>query len=310
MPVSAEQSQKTYSSTSGQALLLVLLAMAVVLTLVLSGLSRSVTDVQVTATREDSQRAYTAAESGVEQALLAAGNISLNLGNGSSFDAQISGVGEGKQQYVYPSKLSSGESGTFWFVSHKPDNTLACTGNTYPCFTGSSLSNICWGDDPTIDSETPALELTVYYDPAPGQPGIAAQDFSTVKVVQGVYDANLTRVASNKFAQATTDCTVDGQHFAFKTGTVNLNTLGVPPACNGIPGCLIMARARLIYNDDKHSIGIKTPLSQVLPSQGRQIVSTGNSGVSTRKIEVFETFPELPLAFDTAVFSPFGLAHQ
>ena len=49
---------------SGQALLLVLLGMAVVLTIVLSILSRSVTDIAVTSREEEALRAFSAAEAG------------------------------------------------------------------------------------------------------------------------------------------------------------------------------------------------------------------------------------------------------
>jgi Tfp pilus assembly protein PilX len=58
------------NNQNGQALLIVLLGMAVVLTLVLSIVSRSVTDVSITKRDEESLRAFSAAEAGVEQALL------------------------------------------------------------------------------------------------------------------------------------------------------------------------------------------------------------------------------------------------
>jgi Tfp pilus assembly protein PilX len=51
-------------------LLIVLLAITVILTVVLSVTSRSVTDVTVTTYEEDALRAFSAAEAGVETALL------------------------------------------------------------------------------------------------------------------------------------------------------------------------------------------------------------------------------------------------
>ena len=59
----------------GQALLIVLLTLSVVLTIVLSIVSRSITDISITSLEEDSQRAFNAAEAGVEQALLKGGAI-------------------------------------------------------------------------------------------------------------------------------------------------------------------------------------------------------------------------------------------
>ena len=49
---------------SGQALLVILLSMAVILTLVLSVASSSITDVTVTTFEEDALRAFSAAEAG------------------------------------------------------------------------------------------------------------------------------------------------------------------------------------------------------------------------------------------------------
>lgn len=81
------------SGQSGQALLLVLLSMAVVLTIVLSILSRSVTDIAVTSRDEEALRAFSAAEAGVEQALVAGGGTGT-VGN-ATFNANVSGFASG-----------------------------------------------------------------------------------------------------------------------------------------------------------------------------------------------------------------------
>jgi len=54
---------------SGQAVLLVVLTLAVVLTLVLSVISRTITDVKITTVEGDSLRAFSAAEAGIERHL-------------------------------------------------------------------------------------------------------------------------------------------------------------------------------------------------------------------------------------------------
>ena len=56
---------------SGQALLIVVLSLAVVLTVVLSILARSVTDIKLSTGSEESLRAFSAAEAGIERALIA-----------------------------------------------------------------------------------------------------------------------------------------------------------------------------------------------------------------------------------------------
>ena len=54
----------------GQALVIILLVLAVASTVVLSLVSRTVTDVAITTKEKDSSRAFSAAEAGVEEALV------------------------------------------------------------------------------------------------------------------------------------------------------------------------------------------------------------------------------------------------
>jgi len=81
---------------SGQALLIVLLGMAVILTLVLSIVSRSVTDISLTKKDEESLRAFSAAEAGVEQ-LLVGGPSATSFPN-SSYSGNITYI-EGERYY-------------------------------------------------------------------------------------------------------------------------------------------------------------------------------------------------------------------
>src|SRR3989338_3351838 len=78
----------------GQAFLIVVLVMVVALTVGLSVASRTVTNLRTTAEEENSQRAFSAAEAGIEKALKT-GPISspLDLGNNASIESvQIVGV--------------------------------------------------------------------------------------------------------------------------------------------------------------------------------------------------------------------------
>ena len=84
--------------SSGQAVLLVILGMAVVLTIVLSVVSRSVTDVSVTKVEEDSSKAFSAAEAGIEKLLIGGSSFTEgNLGGiGASVSAQALDLGSGQ----------------------------------------------------------------------------------------------------------------------------------------------------------------------------------------------------------------------
>ena len=283
----------------GQALLLVLLSMAVVLTIVLSILSRSVTDIAVTSRDEEALRAFSAAEAGVEQALVAGGG-SGTVGN-ASFNANVSGFASGSQAFVNPEGLYSGESMIAWFAAHDANGNLVCSAQ-FPCFTGRNIK-VCWGKAGTgaTTATTPALEVSVFYLTTPG-------DYSTVRIVRVAVDPNSNRTATNKFsAPDGGTCTISGTNFQFqKTIDLGPSGLGIPPSTYNSQNGLQFARFRFLYNTDTtHQAGIDVnlPGNSLLPSQGLKIDSAGTSGESNRKIEVFQSYGEVPLSFSGSVFS-------
>ncbi|OGM17626.1 hypothetical protein A2V61_01685 [Candidatus Woesebacteria bacterium RBG_19FT_COMBO_47_8] len=293
-----------WENSSGQALLLVLLSMAVVLTIVLSILSRSVTDVAVTTREEEALRAFSAAEAGVERALIVGSSIGSTEIGDASFTADVSGTAQAGIEFANPVGILSGESLIFWFVAHDDTGNLICNAGN-PCFTGSKFK-ICWGKEGTAsgDVTTPAIEVSTYYATTPG-------DYATVQIVRDTADPNSSRRGTNNFsANDAGTCTAGGENFQFQK-TVDLALLGVPVGAYGVQNGLQFAKVRMFYNTGVgHQIGITTsfPGNTLLPSQGLRIVSTGVSGDSNRKIEVFQGFGELPPIFDSAVFSSGGIS--
>lgn len=287
------------SSNSGQALLIVLLTMAVVLTIILSVLSRSVTDVAVTSREEEALRAFSAAEAGVERALL----IGSNTGSfdDATFVATSINFGVSAEEYVYPDKLLSGETVTIWFVDHD-ETTGELTCDTNECFTGSQMS-VCWAElgAPSDQATTPALEISIFYADVPW-------DYSTVKIARVTTDPNIARRVTNSFGDTDgANCTLEDQDFEFKKTTdFSASGLNIPYAT---PGNLLFGKVRFFYNtDEAQSLGFDVRgVGSDLPSQGRRITSTGTAGEANRKIEVLRTFGELPPIFDAAIFSPGGL---
>jgi len=287
------------SSNSGQALLIVLLSMAVILTIVLSILSRSVTDVAVTSREEEALRAFSAAEAGVERALL----IGSNTGSfdDATFVATSINFGVSAEEYIYSNKLLSGESATIWFVDHD-EETGELTCDTNECFTGSQVF-VCWAGSgtPSDQAGTPALEISIFYvNPA--------WDYSTTEIARVTTDPNIARRVTNNFGDTDgVNCTLEGQDFEFKkTIDFSASGLNIPYAA---AGNLLFGKVRFFYNTgEAQSLGFDVRGSGGdLPSQGRKIVSTGTAGEANRKIEVLRTFGELPSIFDAAVFSPGGL---
>lgn len=88
---------KKYQKQSGQALLVVILAMVVAITLGLGAISQSITDVKISQEEEESARAFNLAEAGLEEALrgLAAGeNFSwTDTTTGDTYTASVSQSG-------------------------------------------------------------------------------------------------------------------------------------------------------------------------------------------------------------------------
>src|SRR5947199_3062644 len=79
----------------GQMLLIVVLLMVVVLTVGLSAATRTITNIRVSNEEEDSERAFSAAEAGLEQALGRSSGVSGTLDNTSTYQttvAQLSGT--------------------------------------------------------------------------------------------------------------------------------------------------------------------------------------------------------------------------
>ena len=132
-------------------MVLALLSLSVVLTLVLFILSRSITDISVSSNQGDSIRAFSAAEAGVEQALVVGSSSSPNnpIGDaGAKYTATVTNFAEGLTEFVYPFLLSSGDSGTVWFLGHDTNGNRtsagAFTGNQMKIFYRGRKSYAAW----------------------------------------------------------------------------------------------------------------------------------------------------------------------
>lgn len=277
----------------GQAVLIVLLSLSVVLVVVLYIMSRSVTDLSLSIKEEDSLRAFSAAEAGVERALVA-GN-SDGAFDQATFDATVSNFAENTTSVVYPLSLKSGENATFWFS--KPGEPIS--------FTGTQVK-FCWGDKPTVvDVSSPALELTFYYTTTPN-------NYTTLRVARAVYDRNTSRTTPNSFSSVSdTDCIIGTDTFEFQT-TVNLNAAlptGLGITSSATPGVLQYVTAKMLYNTTvAHKIGIDVSGNTgSLPSQGNKVVSEGSFGQANRTVEVYQLHPEVPPVFANAIFSTSGI---
>ncbi|HCR35764.1 hypothetical protein A2130_00575 [Candidatus Woesebacteria bacterium GWC2_33_12] len=266
---------------AGQAVLIVLLSLSVVLIIVLYIMSRSVTDLSLSSKEEDSLRAFSAAEAGIERALILGSTGPSEIG-GANFEANVSSFGQGETSVVYPVSLKSGEIAVFWFAPHQ-----GVVGDSQ--FDGNQVT-FCWGDSDTpVDGFAPAIELTVYYG-----------DISNLQIARAVFDPNSARAESNGFDSVNSNCTIENEDFEFETN-VNLASLGANSD-------LKYANVRILYNTTvAHKIGIDVTGFGLLPSQGNKVISSGSFGGANRKIEVYETYKVAPPIFENSIFSASGV---
>lgn len=294
-------------NNTGQVLLLVLLAMAGLATMVLSVISRSVSEVSVTTREEESLRAFSAAEAGVEEALVTGtigteqtGTLEVPAQSSdstvSTYTANIESYPEDPTKFNYPFELSSGEAASVWFMTRDGDNILSCSDAT--CFNGTLT--LCWGK-PGAGGIDPAIFVNVIYDTGSGY-AISPIGF----------DANDSRRTGgsnpNRFSDSNADCmsspnTIAGQSYMHRA-TLDLGSSGL---ASGLPAGSrpVLMRVTMLYNDNEHTFGIST--GSPLPSQGRKVTSEGQAGEVTRTIDAYLLNPEMPFIFDAALYSGGGI---
>jgi Tfp pilus assembly protein PilX len=287
----------------GQAVLIVLLTAVVALTVVLSVISSTSSDIKISTNEAASQRAFSAAESGIQKALITNSNSSGSVNSGAQYDATVTSLAQGEVEFVYPNDIVNGDNAIFWFTSHDANGNLTCTDGT--CYTGRRF-NIYWGDfgTPSNSATTPAIEISIYYLATPG-------DNSTARVTKLTVDPNISRITNNSFASPNDPCNSSppctmpllNEKFAFRQ---NIDLLATGSTYNVANGPQFVS-VKLLYNTDKPTkVAIQT--DNPLPSQGSLVESVGNLSTATRKVQVSRGYGGLPSVFDTAVYSEGGLS--
>ena len=285
---------KRNSNSNGQALVLVLLALAVVLTIVLYILSRGITDISTSSSSSSAVSAFSAAEAGVEQALVGSSTGAVTTGTvgvdssgkeTASYTTTSNPVALGVTSFVYPVSLNSGDNMTLWLKSQDSNVNFA----------GSSVK-ICWGKTGTASNTatTPAIEAVLFYETSADNP-------ATAQIYRATFDPNTTpRTPANSFTTTSvnTPCTISGQTFPF-SAIVNIAGVANPQ----------FMFVRMFYNSDTtQPVGFDSLNSGTFPTQGIMVDSSGTSAESNRRVSVFQGWPEIPLPFQFAIYSSTGLS--
>src|SRR3989338_3937934 len=136
----------TRDKSAGQIVLILVLITVVGLTIGLSLISRTVTDVRISSQIEESGRAFSAAEAGVETALRgsytgAPSSANFTVSNATvSYTTEILGLSSG----VLMLPLTEvGNTQTVWLVNHNTDGSL----NETVSYSADDSFDICFGKD-------------------------------------------------------------------------------------------------------------------------------------------------------------------
>ncbi|OIP57348.1 MAG: hypothetical protein COX79_01235 [Candidatus Levybacteria bacterium CG_4_10_14_0_2_um_filter_36_16] len=259
----------------GQVLLIVVLTTIVSLTVGLTIVSRTITNLKISKQNEESQRAFQAAEGGIEQALSSAqtGNPSLltqNFSNSSSSDTKTTVISaEGGNNIL----LNNGES-------VDQDSGMDVWLSTYPDYSSPTTGDV------TIFWSNQDIQLSGSPEKCGKTDGSSVHSALEVVLLSGsvtsptftkkVFDP-CARIPSSDIYDNVTKQTVGGITFNYQA------TISVT---NG----LIM-KVIPIYNSTKIAVGS----SVALPSQGSLIESTGTSGDTVRKVVYYSSYPQIPL---------------
>ncbi len=304
------------NSQKGQILIIFLLVLVVGLAIALSIASRTVTDVRQTTTSDESNRAYFAAEAGVENALKkieqgtlgtigptgVAADVDLKTTNRSEADVTVKNLGVANgENFQYPSPLQKDDVAQINLMSNFNNITTAGVYDTDGNgFTRSDPINIYWGE---AGSQT-AIEVSIITCTSPCTTGVG-QVFNIYKMIfdpigSGRIPNACTTVTSTLAAPVATNLTDNPPGVPFRW----MRTLNFTTACasnDTIPAgqAPVLARIRALYGGTELAVA-----SDRLPNQGYEVDSKGlvGSGVA-RKLLVYQLYPALPSVFDYVLYN-------
>jgi len=277
MGMKLPKDKKYFSSQSGQVILVILLVISLILVVGLAVVSRSVTDVKISQQSQEAARALWVAQAGLEQAIKAnAGIGSTQVLNEVAYSVAKKDLG-GQTSFVFPDKLSSGDSQVLWLVNHNNDGSIN--------FSSPAINtvNFYWGQP---NSDATALEASLIYKSSTGN----------YYFKRYAYAPN-SLTASTHFSLASSPCSLsDGTSFGYCSGNINFNL----PA-GSLP---IMVKIKLLFNSSPQPVGVSSA-STSLPNQGSCFESTATATASgiTRKLQQCQLWETTPPIFDYVLFS-------
>lgn len=278
--------------------MLLLLLMLVALSIGLALTQKSVSDVAISTQTEQSQRAFSAAEAGIEKALTGtvSSGTSFTLDNNAVATVNTSSLlpvaGSGLA-IEYP-PIGRETTAQFWFTD--PDTGISYSNSSLDLYFGNSNTT----------TDKPAVELK-----------IVMQSNNSFYSKTYYYDSDPERVASNNFLPASCGSvpplpTILGNNRKFycKQKISSIPDLANNPPVRNCPNAiapyncrLILARIRFLYSNENHNLALAPAAGANFPPQVQIYNATGESGQSQKQIQAFKVVDVVPPWFDFAVFS-------
>ncbi len=265
--------------------MIVVLVMVVTLTIGLGVASRSITNLHIATEESFSQRAFYAAESGIEEALTLnqTGTVIANQSLGTNNSGTITQVDVEPVQgtsiiFNNGNYISQDDGVDLWLSKYSTDPTQIFTNQwtgTFTLYWGTSVDNCA-----ATPSKAAALEVLV-------MTGTKNEPVFT----RYALDPCPSRRNINHFTQFIPNGLglVNGTSFPYSFAITISSQL---------PGLLV----RIVPLYAGTPIGVTA--TATLPSQGKIITSVGSAGSTQRKIYFYQGYDVLPSEFFYAAFSP------
>lgn len=283
---------------SGQVIVILLLIIVVSMSIGLSIIGRSTSEITNSSRTEDSQRAYFAAEAGIERAINSGVVGNLTLDNQSQAEVKVDVGPTGNQGIEYPGLLKK-DFAHIWLAN---PTTLPNCAPADNCYARNSFDVYFGNEDLNAASPTkPAIEVNVI-----------------TRTLAGVYtsnryyyDSDPSRATTNNFVSSNPACR---QSYTANTiispASLFYCRVSVPPTpCVG--SCVpysngnqtpVLVRIRLLYADGQ-KVAVVPVGNQPLPPQTKIYTSVGKAGNLQRVLRVIRESNVVPQMFDYAIFS-------
>lgn len=269
----------------GQVILVLILVMTVALAIGLSIVQKSLVDVSIATKVEDSSRAFSAAEGGIEKALKgdpSGVNFTENRSSANVIDAgltPVTAVSPNRQEpFEYPWLIAKEEVAHVWLADFNS------TTNPPDQFYKQDSLDVYWGNSTT---DKAALEITLVFHNG------------TQYLSKKWYLDQVTRNPANNFDTAGPNCS--------NTFQPPLNQYRCKYTLSSLPTGLMLLRARLLYNTSAQPFAVAAVgtcgQNCSIPPQARVFTSTGVAGETQRKVQVSQIPKVVPAFFDYAIFS-------